>query len=131
MPSFLSPLVREPQSGYVLRNARSGECLADSVEPAFDSTTRNRGLLGRDDLPQGSALILAPCSSVHTWFMRFPIDVVFVTRSGEITKVRSAVGPWRFAIAFNSHAAVELPAGGAGNSRAGDTLELVANGSTG
>jgi hypothetical protein len=131
MPSFLTPLVREPQSGYALRNSRSGECLADTVEPAFDSATRNRGLLGRDSLPQGSALILAPCTSVHTWFMRFPIDVVFVTRSGEITKVCPAVGPWRFAVAWNSHAVVELPAGGAGDSRSGDTLELVANRSQG
>ena len=130
MPSFLTPLVREPQSGHVLRNARSGECLADTIEPAFDSATRNRGLLGRDSLAQGSALILAPCASVHTWFMRFPIDVVFVTQAGEITKVRSAVGPWRFAVALNAHAVVELPAGAAGDSQAGDTLELVANGSS-
>ncbi len=131
MPSFLTPLLREPQTRRVLRNARSGQCLADAIEPAFDSATRNRGLLGRDSLPQGSALILAPCTSVHTWFMRFPIDVVFVTKTGVITKVRSAVAPWRFAVAWNSHAVVELPAGAAGDSQAGDTLELVANGSSG
>ncbi len=130
MPSFLSPLLKESTPTYSLRNARTGELLADKLEAAFDSTTRNRGLLGRDSLPAGSALILAPCTSVHTWFMRFPIDIVFVTKSGSIMKLRSALGPWRLAIAWNAFAVVELPAGGAGDSRAGDTLELVPNGSS-
>ncbi len=127
MPSFLSPLLKQPKSAYVLRNARTGERLAETVEGAFDSTTRNRGLLGRDSLAPGSALILAPCTSVHTWFMRFPIDVVFVSKVGEIKKVRPAVGPWRLAAAWNSFAVVELPAGGAGDARPGDILELVPN----
>ena len=105
MPSFLSPLIKEPETSFVLRNARTGECLADRLEPAFDSATRNRGLLGRDGLDRGSALILAPCASVHTWFMRFPIDVVFVKKTGEVAKVRSAVGPWRIAVALRRGAA--------------------------
>lgn len=128
MPSFLSPLLKQPSADYVLRNARTGECLASMVEGAFDSATRNRGLLGRDSFAPGSALIIAPCTSVHTWFMRFPIDVVFVSKLGEIKKVRPAVGPWRLAAAWNSFAVVELPAGGAGNSRPGDILQIVPNG---
>lgn len=127
MPSFLSPLVRTPDSAYALRNRRSGFQLAETVEPAFDSRTRNKGLLGRDGLPDGSALILAPCSSIHTWFMRFPIDVLFVDRAGVITKVRTALRPWRMSAAWGAHAVVELPSGSAGDSHVGDVLELVPN----
>lgn len=128
MPSFLSPLLKQPKADFALRNARTGELLAEMVEGAFESSARNRGLLGRDSLAPGSALILAPCTSVHTWFMRFSIDVLFVTKLGEIKKVRPAVGPWRLAAAWNSFAVVELPAGGAGDSRPGDLLELVTSG---
>ena len=127
MPSFLSPMLKQPGTEYLLRNARTGVCLAGTVEGAFDSATRNRGLLGRDSFAPGSALIIAPCTSVHTWFMRFPIDVVFVSKLGEIKKVRPGIGPWRLAAAWNSFAVVEFPAGGAGDSRAGDVLELVPN----
>ena len=127
MPSFLSPILKQPRTAYGLRNVRTGEHLANMVEAAFDSTSRNRGLLGRDSFAPGSALIIAPCTSVHTWFMRFPIDLVFVGKLGEIKKVRPAVGPWRLAAAWNSFAVVELPAGGAGDSRPGDVLELVPN----
>ena len=111
----------------MLRNARTGTSLANAVEGAFDSATRNRGLLGRDSFSPGSALIIAPCTSIHTWFMRFPIDVLFVTKGGEIKKISPAVGPWRIAVAWNSFAVVELPAGGAADSRPGDRLELVPN----
>ena len=128
MPSFLSPLLKQPRTDCVLRNTRTGECLASTVEGAFDSATRNRGLLGRDSFAPGSALIIAPCTSVHTWFMRFPIDVVFVNKLGKIKKVRPAVGPWRLAAAWNSFAVVEFPAGGAGDSQPGDILEIVPNG---
>ena len=129
LPSFLSPLLKRPESDFVLRNARTGERLAEMVEGAFESSARNRGLLGRDSFAPGSALIIAPCTSVHTWFMRFSIDVLFVSKLGEIKKVRPSVGPWRLAAAWNSFAVVELPAGGAGHSKPGDLLELVSSGS--
>ena len=123
-------MLKQPSSAYGLHNTRTGACLANAVEGAFDSATRNRGLLGRDSFTPGSALIIAPCTSVHTWFMRFPIDVVFVSKLGEIKKVRPAVGPWPLAAAWNSFAVVELPAGGAGDSQPGDVLELVPNEAT-
>ena len=52
--------------------------MATALETAFDSATRNRGLLGRDSLASGHALIIAPTNMVHTFFMRFPIDIVIV-----------------------------------------------------
>ena len=61
------------------------------LETAFDSGTRRRGLLGRDDLAAGTAMVLAPCNAVHTCRMRFPIDVVFAARDGRVTR---SCGGW-------------------------------------
>lgn len=83
------------------------------LEVAVASATRKRGLLGRDGLPEGSGLVIAPTNAVHTFFMRFPIDIVFVTKAGEIVKVRRAVRAWRMAAAVRGYAVVELAAGGA------------------
>jgi uncharacterized membrane protein (UPF0127 family) len=93
---------------------------------AADSTARRRGLLGRGGLDDGTALVLAPCSAIHTWFMRFPIDVVFVTRAGEVVAVRSGVRPWRIAVSPGAFAAIEVRAGAAarGGIRPGDHLLL-------
>ena len=65
--------------------------------PRSTAQTRNRGLLGRSSLAAGYALILAPCSSIHTFFMQFAIDVVFVDRDGLVLRARPAVRPWRIA----------------------------------
>jgi uncharacterized membrane protein (UPF0127 family) len=99
---------------------------ATSVEIAFDSATRKKGLLGRDALPSGTALIIAPCSAVHTFAMRFPIDVIFAGRDGRIMKIRHAMPASRVSAAFRAFAAVELAAGAAREAglRVGDRLVL-------
>jgi uncharacterized membrane protein (UPF0127 family) len=96
------------------------------LEAAFDSATRKKGLLGRDRLEPGAGLVIAPCSGVHTFFMRFPIDVVFAARDGRVVKVSHAVKPWRLALAMAAFCVIELPAGTAAQceTRAGDRLEL-------
>jgi uncharacterized membrane protein (UPF0127 family) len=101
--------------------------LAVEIEPAFDSKSRNRGLLGRARLDEGSALILAPCSSIHTFFMRFAIDVLFVRKDGRVVKMYSALPAWRIAFALGAFAAIELPAGraAASDTRSGDTVLLA------
>jgi uncharacterized protein len=109
--SFLAPILSNPERPWLLRNARSGACLATFVEEAFDSRTRNRGLLGRSSLPDGHALILAPCSSIHTFFMQFAIDVIFVARDGRVLKLAHAVPAWRIRVSPRAFAVVELPAG--------------------
>jgi len=126
MKSFLSPLFRADARRYVLENTRNGEIVADDILPAFDSTTRNKGLLGRNALDSRSAMIIAPCSAVHTFFMRFAIDLVFVARDGRVIKVRTAVAPWRLAAAFGAFAVIELAAGALGRSHTvrGDLLSL-------
>ena len=75
---------------------------------------RMRGLLGRRGLESGEGLLLRPAASVHTFFMHFAIDVVFLSRDGEVLKVADRVPPWRTAAAKGAKAVVELPAGEAG-----------------
>jgi uncharacterized membrane protein (UPF0127 family) len=73
--------------------------------------SRMRGLLGRRRLESGEGLLLRPAPSVHTFFMRFPIDAVFLDREGTVVKVRANVRPWRLAGCRGAHATLELPAG--------------------
>lgn len=69
------------------------------------------GLLIRPRLQAQEALVLAPCSSVHTAFMRYPIDVVFVDKHGRVLKVEQHLKPWRAAWCWGAQAAIELLAG--------------------
>ena len=110
-----------------LRNASSSRVVADTVELAITRATRRRGLLGRDGLPSGHALLIAPCSSIHTWFMRFPIDVIFVRRDGLVLKTRAAIPAWKMAFGWAAYATVEVPSGAVAlNSvKPGDRLELI------
>ena len=94
-----------------LLNERTRECVAASVEVASTRRTRRRGLLGRDHLAASTALILEPCAAVHTAFMRFSIDVVFVNRGGYAVKIVEDVPPWRIALSTRAHAAIEMAAG--------------------
>ena len=111
MAHWLSPLVRDPRAPLALWHPRTGQPLATRVRPAFDSSSRRQGLLGRTALAPDEAMILAPCSSVHTAFMRFPIDLAFVDRQGRVLKVASGVRPWRIRAAWRGFAVVELAAG--------------------
>lgn len=127
MPSFLSPLLRGSAQGYTLRNMRNGMVVAYTLLPAFDSKSRNRGLLRHDHLPEGTALILAPTSAIHTFFMKFSIDVLFVAKDGRVLKVRQNLAPWRLSGAWGGYAVIELRSGDAsiGNVDRGDVLSLV------
>ena len=80
----------------------------------FQSRTffeRMAGLLVRPPLNSGEALYLAPCSSIHTCFMRYPIDIAFVDRDGRVLKTVSRLLPWRAAQCWRAYGALELRAG--------------------
>jgi uncharacterized protein len=94
-----------------LVNQRTDAALADRVEVAVTRRDRRKGLLGRTGLETSSALILAPCAAIHTMFMRFDIDAVFVDEMGLAVKVVREMSPWRIAIDPSAHAVVELAAG--------------------
>jgi uncharacterized protein len=97
--------------GPWLVNQRTDEALAERVEVAVTRRDRRKGLLGRDTFAASSALIIAPCFSIHTMFMRFDIDAVFVDDDGRAVKVVQGMSPWRIAMQPFAHAVVELPAG--------------------
>lgn len=107
---FLRSLLTDDPSRLRLINARNGLAVATILEPAFDSTARRRGLLGRDSLPPHHALIIAPSNMVHTFFMRFPIDVLIASRDGRVVKVRHAVPARRIVGAFRGFAVIEMAA---------------------
>ncbi len=71
-----------------------------------------RGLLGRSSLPAGQGMLISdPLGMIHTWFMRFPIDVVFLDRGGQVVRVAEAVAPWRLVRASGARRMLELGAG--------------------
>lgn len=126
MTSFLDPLLRKSAGDCALVNDRTGVVLADHLIPAFDSAARRKGLLQHGGLPEGSAMIIAPSNAIHTFFMKFPIDVAFVGRDGVVRKIRPAVAPWRMSAALRAYAVIELRAGALGraNTVIGDTLVI-------
>ena len=125
--SFLRPLLDEPVTKLVIRNVRNQNLVADALVAAFDSKTRRTGLLQHKTFPVGSAMLIAPTNAVHTFFMRFPIDIAFVTREGRVVKTYATLRPWRVAAALGAHAVVELPAGTLAlcDTVVGDTLAIV------
>jgi uncharacterized membrane protein (UPF0127 family) len=126
--SFLSPLLRSGKPPFALTNTRNNRIVARTLLTAFDSASRRKGLLDHDALADGSAMIIAPTSAIHTFAMRFAIDVIFVSKDGRVLKVRQHVRPRRIAAAWRAHAVVELPAGAIERSdtRPGDQLQLAA-----
>jgi uncharacterized membrane protein (UPF0127 family) len=120
-------MLRDAERPHALQNLRSGGLMASRVELAVDSQSRRRGLLGRDGLDEGAALIIAPSSAIHTFSMRFAIDVVFVARDGRVLKTYAAVGPRRIAFSLGAFAVIELPAGAISGTpvKAGDIVQLV------
>ena len=125
--SFLAPLIREPAGRFILQNTRTRLPVATTLEAAFDSASRKKGLLGRDGLPPGHALIIVPTNLVHTFFMRFPIDMLFVRRDGTVAKARRAVPARRIVGALRGYAVIEMGAGELARSdtKGGDRLEVV------
>jgi uncharacterized membrane protein (UPF0127 family) len=110
-----------------LINERTRKSVADSVEVAETRAQRRRGLLGRAGLGDGAALMLIPCFAVHTAFMRFSIDVVFLDGDGRVIRTVRRMGPWRIAVCLRARTVVELPAGRleACKVSPGDALYLV------
>lgn len=100
--------------------------LAAWAQVADREATRRRGLLGRDSLDPGEALWIVPCEAVHTFGMKFPIDLVYIDRKQRVRKVRSAVPAWRMSICFTAHSVIELAAGAAkaAHTVCGDQLEF-------
>ena len=116
---------------YRLRNVTRGTVLGDAIDLADTSEKRTTGLLKHKQLLPGEGLWIVPCEGVHTFFMKFAIDLVYIDRKKVIRKVVPNVAPWRLSMCLSAHSIIELPAGTAvaGSASKGDQLEFESIGS--
>ena len=110
-----------------MRNQTSGEVLGDRIDWAGSSASRRMGLLGRAGLALGEGLFINPCEAVHSFFMKFPIDVLHLDGAKRVTKISPAMKPWRVSVSFSGRSVLELPAGAASRTRTvtGDQLQFT------
>jgi uncharacterized protein len=94
-----------------VRNETRKTVLAEAAELADTSAKRRTGLLKHTGLKAGEGLWIVPCESVHTFFMKFPIDLVYLDKKRKVRKVRHAVPAWRLSACLAAHSVLELPAG--------------------
>ena len=93
-------------------NSTQNNLIADEVKVAKTFIKKTFGLILRNDISEADGLIIKPCNSIHTFFMRFPIDVLFVDRKNKIIALHENVKPWRILpIHFNSSYVIEIKSG--------------------
>jgi hypothetical protein len=123
---FVSREHSGPESRICVTNQTRNTVLASCMEVADTAAKRNKGLLGRERLAPGEGLWIIPCESVHTFWMRFPIDLVYLDRKKNIRKLKSSVPAWRLSACLRAHSVIELPSGTIDQTqtRVGDILEF-------
>jgi uncharacterized membrane protein (UPF0127 family) len=111
---------------FSVRN-ENGTVVCGSCFLADTPFSRLRGLLGRKELPDGEGVLLTPAGSIHTWFMQFAIDVVFLESDLTVLGIRESVKPWRMTGWRGARSVLELPAGTCERRgvRPGDRLALA------
>jgi uncharacterized protein len=111
--------------GTVALTDGGGRVVCERCRVADRMLPRMRGLLGRKSLEPGEGMLIRPAPSIHTFFMRFAIDAVFLSKDGEVLKVADNVGPWRARFCRRAHSVLELAAGEAVRSgiAAGDRID--------
>jgi uncharacterized membrane protein (UPF0127 family) len=108
-------------------NITKNVVLADRVEVANTPFKRLKGLLGRKRLDVGEGLIISPCSSIHTFFMRFPIDVIFLNKNNQVVAMANSLPSARlFGLPLKAKLVIELPQGLLKNTKTGlkDTIKI-------
>src|ERR1051326_4840610 len=112
----------------VLRREADGQILCGHCLVADTLPRRMRGLLGRNALVPGDGIVLRPGWSIHTAFMRFPIDVVFVDADRVVLRIVTGLNPWRAALCRGGHDVVELAEGECGRHdlKVGDRVSWAA-----
>lgn len=95
-----------------MRLLHNGTVLIKEVEVANSFAERSRGLLGRASLPENQGLWIKRCNSIHTWFMRFAIDAVFVDSSLRVVHIYRNLPPWRVTLPrLKATSVIEVAAG--------------------
>jgi uncharacterized membrane protein (UPF0127 family) len=109
-----------------IRNITRQTEIGAGIEIADTAARRNRGLLGRTGLEPGEGLWIVPCEAVHTFAMKFPLDLIYLDRNRRVVKIRGNVGPGRISGALRAHSVIELPTGAiaASQTQRGDILEF-------
>jgi uncharacterized membrane protein (UPF0127 family) len=103
---------------------KQGNVVCRRLVVADTARARTRGLLGRRTMDADEGLLLSPAGSVHTAFMRFPIDVVFLDRSMRVLRIEPHLRPWRVAAQRGARAIIEMSAGGAQRSGISPGMQL-------
>jgi hypothetical protein len=109
----------------IVTNVARGTVVGETIEVAASATQKVKGLLGRECLEDGQGLLFKGAGSLHTLFMRFPIDVIYADKYGKVLKIARAVRPFKLVAApFRCYYALELPAGAilASGTQIGDML---------
>ncbi|MBI2609120.1 MAG: DUF192 domain-containing protein [Deltaproteobacteria bacterium] len=113
---------------FRIENKKEGKIVAEKAMLADTFFSRLKGLLGTKKLDKGEALILEPCQSVHTFFMKYDLDIIFLNKENIVIGVAEHLKPNRLS-AFYRHAskAVELPSGSIveGRVTVGEKLEFI------
>jgi uncharacterized protein len=110
-----------------IRNSDRGVDLVTKGELADNLLTRARGLLGHAPLAPGEGMLIRPCSSIHSFFMGFPIDAAFLDKQGRVVHIMHDMGAGRVSPhVFKAHSVLELPAGtlAATGTQVGDLLVI-------
>lgn len=109
-----------------VRNTTRGILLADAAEVADTSAKRRTGLLRHQSLEAGQGMWIVPCESVHSFGMKFAIDVVYLDRRRRVRKIRPNMAPRRVSACLLAHSVLELPAGTLARTgtQPGDQLEI-------
>jgi uncharacterized membrane protein (UPF0127 family) len=128
-PRILDRLTRRretPDLRMRVCNLTRQTVLANCAEVADKGEKRRKGLLGRERLAPGEGLWILPCEAVHTFGMRFPIDLVYLDRQHRVKNIKCAVPPWRLSACLSAHSVLELASGAirATQTRPGDRLEF-------
>jgi uncharacterized membrane protein (UPF0127 family) len=94
-----------------VRNITRDTLLGSAIDRADTSAARRTGLLKHDKLDEGAGLWIVPCESVHTFFMKFAIDLVYLDREHRVRSVVRGLVPWRMSMCLTAHSILELPTG--------------------
>ncbi|GAA0591086.1 DUF192 domain-containing protein [Virgibacillus siamensis] len=114
-----------------LVNKNTGDVIATNVQTAYSFWRRFRGLMLKENMPEGSALHIAPCPSIHTFFMKFSIDILYLNKENEIVGVEKELAPGKIGKRFaGGYSVIEFPTGGICDLAVhiGDTLDFVDEG---
>lgn len=112
---------------HTIYNETKGITIADKAVKAASFLARGRGLMMAPPIATGGGLVIEPCNSIHMFFMRYPLDIVFLDEYGTVLFMYQGIKPWRVGrVVRRAKCAVELPEGAIASSRTevGDKLQV-------